>query len=83
MKINNIHDKFFKLSLGDLNVAKKFLKFFLSEEILDKIVLDSLQYSKMNFISDDLKEIFSDLIYSCKLKNGRKAFVSILLEHKS
>ena len=83
MEINNIHDKFFKATLGNISVAKKFLKFFLPEYIIENIELNTLSFAKMNFVSENLKEIFSDLIFSCELKNEEKTLISILLEHKS
>ncbi len=82
--INNIHDKFFKELMADRQNAIDFMQFFLPDSILKHIDIQSLEHQKNSFIAPDLKEVFSDAIFSIKLLNSEEALlISILLEHKS
>ena len=81
--INNPHDMFFKTVMQEIDVAKNILLAILPTKILKLIIIDSLQQIDANFVSDELKETFSDVIFTVKLKNGKEAFITFLLEHKS
>ncbi len=82
--INNIHDKFFKSIMSNIEVARDFFKTFLPKDVLNTIDLNTLKFTQNNFISGKLKETFADLVFKCKLKNSEhSAYISILLEHKS
>lgn len=81
--INNPHDKFLKALLNDIYVAKQYIATILPEEILTKIDIDSLQHGNTGFVMEDLKEVFSDMVFKCKLKEGNNAYLSLVLEHKS
>ena len=83
MNINNIHDKFFKNALSDINIAKKFISSFLSPEILQHLNIETLQYAETDFLLQDLKEIFSDIVFTVNKKDNKEIYISILLEHKS
>ena len=67
--INNIHDKFFKELMADRQNAIDFMQFFLPDSILKHIDIQSLEHQKNSFIAPDLKEVFSDAIFSIKLLN--------------
>ena len=81
--IKNPHDAFFKKMMGQINIAKMILRTILPAKILRFIDLETLQEVNTNFVSEELKEVFSDVIYIVKLKNGKNAFITFLLEHKS
>ena len=83
MNINNIHDKFFKNILSDINIAKKFIVSFLSPEVLRYINIETLQYAETDFLLQDLKEIFSDIVFTINKKDDKEIYISIILEHKS
>jgi len=83
MNINNIHDKFFKNVLNDINIAKKFIASFLSPEVLQHIDIETLQYAETDFLLQDLKEIFSDIVFTANKKDDEEIYISIILEHKS
>jgi len=83
MNINNIHDKFFKNVLSDINIAKKFISSFLSPEVLRHINIETLQYAETDFLLQDLKEIFSDIVFTANKKDDEEIYISIILEHKS
>lgn len=50
--------------------------------MLDELDMDSLEKLDGSFISEKLKETFSDIIYGVKI-NNRDAYIALLLEHKS
>jgi len=83
MNINNIHDKFFKNVLSDINIAKKFISSFLSPDVLQHINIETLQYAETDFLLQDLKEIFSDIVFTVNKKDDKEIYISIILEHKS
>ncbi|MCL0081475.1 Rpn family recombination-promoting nuclease/putative transposase, partial [Peptococcaceae bacterium] len=81
-QVDKPHDRFFKKSLEDLDLVKSFISNYLPEELVRLIDLDSLELAKGNFVSDDLKETFTDMLFSVKL-NGQDAYLVFLFEHKS
>ena len=83
MNINNIHDKFFKSILSDINIAKKFMSSLLSVEITQHLNIETLRYSETDFLLPDLKEVFSDMVFNVQKKDNKEVYISIILEHKS
>ncbi len=83
MNINNIHDKYIKTVLSDIKVAKKFLSSFLPDDVLQFIDLETLQYAETDFVLKDLKEVFSDMVFTASKKDNNEIYISIVLEHKS
>ncbi len=83
VNINNIHDKYIKTVLSDINVAKKFLSSFLPGDVLEFIDLETLQYAETDFVLQDLKEVFSDMVFTVSRKDDNEVYISIVLEHKS
>lgn len=83
-KINNIHDVFIKELFSNKEVAIAFLESSLAENLKNELDLQSLSYEKNSFITPDLKEQISDIIFKIKLKKKSNfVFVSLILEHKS
>ncbi|WP_052326461.1 Rpn family recombination-promoting nuclease/putative transposase [Halobacteroides halobius] len=80
--IKNPHDKFFKETMTDLEVAKDFMNNYLPPEILDLINLDDIELEKDSFIEKELEEVFSDILYKVSL-NNKDAYIYLLFEHKS
>ncbi len=82
--LNNPHDRFFKGALGLLIVAKPMIEAYLPKDLLDKLDLDTLEIDPNSYINDELKENFSDLVWSCQLKGSKEERkIAFLLEHKS
>ncbi len=81
-RINKPHDKFFKETLGDVSVAQDFIHHYLPEEILGIIDISSISPEKDSFITKDLEEYFSDLLFSVTM-NGEEGYLYFLFEHKS
>ncbi len=84
-KINNIHDKFVRESFSDTKRAAAFIEHFLPTELVSSIDLNTLNLVKESYMSNELKEYFSDLVFEVKLKDGKKEAIDIalLFEHKS
>ncbi|MBW1650417.1 MAG: Rpn family recombination-promoting nuclease/putative transposase [Deltaproteobacteria bacterium] len=80
--IKNSHDKLFKETLSDISNARDYFRHYLPANILNIINLDTLEIRKDSFIDEELKEFFSDMLYSVQF--GKKAgYIYLLLEHKS
>ena len=81
-EIVNKHDAMFKEVFSHKEIAKSFLENNIPKEALDTIDIDNMELSRDSFENEELKETFSDLIYSTKI-NGRDAYICFLYEHKS
>ncbi len=82
-KHKNIHDKFFKSTFSNVDVAKGFIYEFINEEISSIIDPDSFQLKSTSYINKKLEETFSDIVYQVNTINDTNLLVSFLFEHKS
>lgn len=82
MGINQPHDKYFKDLMGQKEQAKSFIKEYLPKEIVELMDLESLDQVKDSFVSKELSEVYSDLIYKVQIKN-EPAYIYTLFDHKS
>lgn len=82
MKLRNPHDKFFKDSFGNVAVAKDFLLNYCPEEVLQVLDLATLEPQKDSFLTPELEESFSDLLFKVQVC-GREGYLYLLFEHKS
>ena len=73
-EINNVHDKFFKQTMSEHKNAQNMLQNYLPEHILKLIDLADMELEKDTMIEEDLKGVFSDLIYRVTL-NGKEAYL--------
>jgi len=85
MNTRNIHDKFVRETFSDPERARLFLSEFLPSEILEIIDLASLSVSKESYMTEDLREQFSDLIMEVSGRGNEnyKIDIAYLFEHKS
>ncbi len=83
MKIPNTHDKYFKEVFSKKKEAIAFLKGSLSKELVEKLDFKTLKVVKTSYIDEDLKENFSDLVYSCMFNGTKEILITLLIEHKS
>ncbi|HOY18379.1 MAG TPA: Rpn family recombination-promoting nuclease/putative transposase [Haliscomenobacter sp.] len=78
------HDEFFKASFGRLEIARDYLEQLLPWEVHQTLDLSQLERVNGSWVSPELAEYFSDVVYRCPLKEGkRQVWASFLLEHKS
>lgn len=82
-KVRNPHDLYFKETMSKLPNAKSFLESYLPKAIAEQLDIESLKIEKGSFISKDLEEYYSDMIYHVSLKKGGTGYVYVLMEHKS
>jgi predicted transposase/invertase (TIGR01784 family) len=82
MKIQNPHDKFFKETFGNVEVAKDFLNNYLPENIINIIDINTLEPQKDSFINEELQEVFSDMLFRVNI-NNKIGYIYFLFEHKS
>ncbi len=80
--IINIHDKFVKERLSQRENAIDFLKNYLPAELLEIVDLTGIKIEKDSFVTEELKEYFTDLLYKVDIK-GNESYVYVLFEHKS
>ena len=76
------HDKFFKETIGKVEVAKDFLKNYLPESISKIIDMNTLDPQKDSFINKELEEIFADMLFRVNI-NDKEGYIYFLFEHKS
>jgi|ERR1700677_2653654 len=81
-KIKNPHDRYFRANMQDLRVARSFFEANLPQELVIQLDFDTLELQPSSFVSPDLKELISDLLYSISMK-GELAYLYFLTEHQS
>lgn len=82
LKLQNPHDKFFKESFGDIDVAKDFLLHYSPKEVLQILNLDTLEPQKDSFLTPELEESFSDLLFKVDICD-KEGYLYLLFENKS
>jgi predicted transposase/invertase (TIGR01784 family) len=83
MKIQNVHDKFFKETFSRVDVVTNFLEELVDEKLVKKLDLSTLQIDNNSFIDEKLEERFADIIYTCEYIGKGKVKIALLFEHKS
>lgn len=83
MKIQNVHDKFFKETFSRIDVAANFLEELLDEKFVKKLNLSTLSMDNNSFVDEELEEHFADILYTCEYGDKSKVRLALLYEHKS
>ncbi len=82
--IHNPHDGFFKSLMADREAAIAFLDEFLPAEVKAELDLQSLSSTGTTFVTEELKQYFSDIVFRLRLRHSEESCcISLLLEHKS
>ncbi len=81
--ITNPHDVYFKKLIGRRALAVQFLRQYLPAPVTAEFDWRTLERVEDTFVTEQLREHFSDLIFRVRLKGGDAVYVYILLEHKS
>lgn len=82
VKMENVHDKFFKETMGDVATAKDFLIHYLPNHIMKIVDVNTLEPQKDSYINKELEESFSDLLFKVDI-NEKEGYLYFLFEHKS
>lgn len=75
------HDKYFKKSMENKQVAIDFIGHHLPKKISEKLNLSTLSLEKGSYLDEHLKQSASDLLFSVEC-NGRNGFIYLLIEHQ-
>jgi predicted transposase/invertase (TIGR01784 family) len=82
--LNNPHDRFFKAVFSILSIVRGCLLHFLPKDLLEKLDLDTLEVDPTSYITEELIEFYSDLVWRCKFKQGyQQTETGFIFEHKS
>lgn len=81
-EIVSVHDRFFKSAMSDIRVAKEFFTTHLSNELLSKIDLTTLNLCPGSYIDKELTGSASDILYAVDYE-GQSSYLYILAEHQS
>ena len=82
MSKKNVHDKLFKQVFSMAAETESFIKHFLSDEINEVLDTKTLELENTSFINEQLRDYFSDIVWSCRTKDNQEIKISLLLEHK-
>lgn len=76
------HDAVFKTFLSSVETARDFIEIHLPPSLIKICKLETLRLEPGNFVEDDLRPYFSDILYSLETTHGR-GYVHVLIEHQS
>jgi len=80
--MNHPHDNFCKKTLRNRNAALSFFREYLPKKVVEKIDWRTLKISKETFVTSEMKDRFSDLLYMARMR-GNLIYIYILFEHQS
>ena len=81
--MSQTYDKTFKQMLEMKNLAVQFVQTYLPEEFKSLIDINTFKNEKCDFIEENLKACYTDVLISCKLKNKQKGLIFCLIEHQT
>ncbi|MCZ4060841.1 Rpn family recombination-promoting nuclease/putative transposase [Pantoea sp. LMR881] len=76
------HDATFRQFLTQPEIARDFMELHLPAELRALCDLSTLKLESGSFVEDDLRQYFSDVIYSLRTTTG-DGYVHVLIEHQS
>lgn len=77
------HDKLVDKFLEDKEVAISLLKNHLLPTQLERLDLSTLQATSETAVSDQWKKYHNDIVFQCKTKDNKNAYIYTLIEHQS
>ncbi len=77
------HDATFRQFLTQPEVARDFMELHLPAELRAICDLNTLKLESGSFVEDNLRQYFSDVLYSLKTTAGDDGYVHVLIEHQS
>lgn len=76
------HDATFRQFLTQPDIARDFMELHLPAALRDICDLSTLKLESGSFVEDDLRQYFSDVLYSLKTSTG-DGYIHVLIEHQS
>jgi hypothetical protein len=81
---NNPHDRFARKTVGNPLYAADFLKHYADPIVAQHVHLDQLVAAPTHHLSNELKEVISDVTFSARLRDAKNGSeILMFLEHKS
>ncbi|WP_349886710.1 Rpn family recombination-promoting nuclease/putative transposase [Pantoea ananatis] len=77
------HDATFRQFLTQPEIARDFMELHLPAELRAVCDLSTLKLESGSFVEEDLRQYFSDVLYSLKTAQGDDGYVHVLIEHQS
>jgi len=77
------HDASFRQFLTQPDVARDFMEIHLPVEFRTLCCLNTLKLESGSFVEDDLRQYFSDVLYSMQTATGDGGYIYVLIEHQS
>lgn len=77
------HDATFRQFLSQPTIARDFMALHLPAEFLALCDLDTLKLESGAFVEQDLRQYFSDILYSLKTTSRDDGYIHVLIEHQS
>lgn len=77
------HDELFKTTFSIKEVVEEYINVFLPKRISKHLNTHTLNLEPISYLTPELKENFSDLVYSCEWKKKTEVKINLLFEHKS
>ena len=65
--IHNSHDKYFRLAMEDIRVAKDFFQQYLPKTIAEAVDLNTLKVQKTSFVDEALAASMADILYAVNM----------------
>jgi len=81
-KATTPHDAVFKTFLSQVETARDFIQLHLPAKLLSLCDLSTLQLESSSFVEDDLRQYYSDILYSLTTADGQ-GYIHIVIEHQS
>ena len=76
------HDRFFKTAFSHRELMEEYVQYFMPKKLAEQIDLSSLEQQKESYLSKNLEQYFSDVVYIARYGKSR-VHITLLLEHKS
>ncbi|MGE5342194.1 MAG: Rpn family recombination-promoting nuclease/putative transposase, partial [Candidatus Omnitrophota bacterium] len=70
--IDKVNDKFFKKALENPKNAATFLQIALPESISKRINYSDIRVDPTDYVSEEYKEFFSDVVIKTNIKTGKE-----------
>lgn len=84
MARHTLHDRFIRSIMADKTIATDYFQNYLPKQIRDQLDFSTLTQLPDSYISGNLHQTLSDIVYSCQKKGTEsKIKIALLVEHKS
>lgn len=77
------HDATFRQFLKFPEIARDFMEIHLPVELRSICDFSTLKLENCSFVEDNLRQYFSDVLYSLKTNDGEEGYIQVLIEHQS